>query len=113
MEQRAVIKFSVKLKKTGTEMFEMLKCVYDEECLQVCLNGIKDSNKGSENENAKIVSENEVCCIFMLKVSFVMNLCQKADVNGKFYREVIKRLSSQFICVGPRVSGKWVQPSSA
>jgi hypothetical protein len=33
MEQRAVIKFCVKLKKTGTEMFEMLKNVYCEECL--------------------------------------------------------------------------------
>jgi hypothetical protein len=65
MEQRIVIKFSVKLKKIGTEVFEMLKCAYDEECLQVCLNGIKGSNKGSENENAKIMGENKVCCIFL------------------------------------------------
>jgi hypothetical protein len=33
VEQRAVIKFCVKLKKTATEMFEMLKSVYVEECL--------------------------------------------------------------------------------
>jgi hypothetical protein len=44
MEQRAAIKCYVKLKKT----FEMLKSVYGEECLseQVCLNGIKNSNRG-------------------------------------------------------------------
>jgi hypothetical protein len=33
MEQRAVIKFCVKLKKTATETFEMLKSVYGEEYL--------------------------------------------------------------------------------
>jgi hypothetical protein len=33
MEQRAAIKFSVKLKKTAIETFEMLKSVYGEECL--------------------------------------------------------------------------------
>jgi hypothetical protein len=33
MEQRAEIKFCVKLKKTATDMFEMLKNAYGEECL--------------------------------------------------------------------------------
>jgi hypothetical protein len=33
MEQRAAIKFCVKLKKTATETFEMLKSAYGEECL--------------------------------------------------------------------------------
>jgi hypothetical protein len=33
MEQRAVIKFCVKLKKTATETFEMLKSAYGEKCL--------------------------------------------------------------------------------
>jgi hypothetical protein len=33
MEQRAAIKFCVKLKKTATETFEMLKSPYGEECL--------------------------------------------------------------------------------
>jgi hypothetical protein len=33
MEQRAAIKFCVKLKKTATEMFEMLKSAYREESL--------------------------------------------------------------------------------
>jgi hypothetical protein len=33
MEQRAVIKFCVKLKQTATETFEILKSTYGEECL--------------------------------------------------------------------------------
>jgi hypothetical protein len=33
MEQRAVIKFCVKLKKTATGTFEMLKSAYDVGCL--------------------------------------------------------------------------------
>jgi hypothetical protein len=33
MEQRAAIKFCVKLKKTATETFGMLKSAYGEECL--------------------------------------------------------------------------------
>jgi hypothetical protein len=33
MEQRAAIRFCVKLKKTATETFEMLKSAYGEECL--------------------------------------------------------------------------------
>jgi hypothetical protein len=33
MEQRAAIKFFVKLKKTANETFEMLKSAYGEECL--------------------------------------------------------------------------------
>jgi hypothetical protein len=33
MERRAAIKFCVKLKKTATGTFEMLKSAYGEECL--------------------------------------------------------------------------------
>jgi hypothetical protein len=39
----------MKLKKTATGMFEMLKSAYDEECLSrtsVCLSGRKGSEKG-------------------------------------------------------------------
>jgi transposase len=35
MEQRAANKFCVKLKKTATETFEMLKSAYGEECLLI------------------------------------------------------------------------------
>jgi hypothetical protein len=55
MKQRAVIKFCVKLQKTATEMFELLKSKYKK---QVCLNDIKGSLKGSNSENAKITSDN-------------------------------------------------------
>jgi hypothetical protein len=52
MEQRAAIKFYVKLKKTATKTFEMLyvptvKNVYRE---QVCLNGIKSSKNLRKKE---------------------------------------------------------------
>jgi hypothetical protein len=33
MEQRAAMKFCVKLKKTAPETFEMLKSAYSEDCL--------------------------------------------------------------------------------
>jgi hypothetical protein len=33
MEERAAIKFCVKLKKTGTETWEIMKTAYGEECL--------------------------------------------------------------------------------
>jgi hypothetical protein len=48
MEERSVIKFCVKLKKTATEMFEMLKSAYNEHVYleQVCLNGIEVPKKG-------------------------------------------------------------------
>jgi hypothetical protein len=48
MEQTAAITFFVKLKKTATETFEMLKSAYGEECLtiKVCLNDINGSKKG-------------------------------------------------------------------
>jgi hypothetical protein len=51
MEQRAAIKFCVKLKKTTTETFEMLKSSYGKNAYreQVCLNGIKGSKKGESH----------------------------------------------------------------
>jgi hypothetical protein len=42
---------------------------------QACLNGIKIRRRAQKLP--KIEGENNVCCIFMLKVSFIMNLCQK------------------------------------
>jgi hypothetical protein len=39
---------------------------------------------------------------FMLKVSFIMNLCRtKQTVNGRFYKEVIERLISRIHRVRP------------
>jgi hypothetical protein len=47
MEKITAIKFCLKLKKTATETFEMLKSGYSEERLSrtVCVNGIKGSKK--------------------------------------------------------------------
>jgi hypothetical protein len=66
MEHRTAIKFCVKLKKTATETFEMLKRAYSEECSleQACFIGVKGSKKGSESENTKITVENNVDRIF-------------------------------------------------
>jgi hypothetical protein len=49
MEQRAVIKFCVKLKKTATETFEKVRTVKNVYREQVCLNGIKGSKKGESH----------------------------------------------------------------
>jgi hypothetical protein len=44
---------------------------------QVRLNGIKCS-KDTESENVKITGQNNVDCIFKLKLSLIMNLCRKS-----------------------------------
>jgi hypothetical protein len=51
MKQRARIKFCIKLKKTATEKFEILKSAYGEECLSttMCLNDMKGSKKGESH----------------------------------------------------------------
>jgi hypothetical protein len=66
MEQRAAFKFCVKLKKTVTETFEMLKSAYGEECsLRTSVfEWHKRFKSSSESENAKIAGENNVDCIF-------------------------------------------------
>jgi hypothetical protein len=65
MEQRAAIMFFVKLKKTATDTFEMLKSMYGEECYQeqVCLNGTKCSKKG-ESRYKTMNGKANVDCIF-------------------------------------------------
>jgi hypothetical protein len=48
MEQNSSIKFCVKLKKTTTEMSEILECAYSEKCLSrtcMCLVGMKSSKR--------------------------------------------------------------------
>jgi hypothetical protein len=64
--ETAANKFCVKLKKTAAETFQMLKrhMVRNFYREQLCLNGVKGLTKGSENENAKIVGENNSDCIF-------------------------------------------------
>jgi hypothetical protein len=66
MEQRAVINFCVKLNKTATETFKMLKSPYGEEFLsrKSVSEWYKRSKENSESENAKIAGGNNVHCIF-------------------------------------------------
>jgi hypothetical protein len=85
----------------------MVKNVYRE---QVCFEWHKRFKKGSESENAKIAGENNVDCIFfILKVSFIKNLCWKTTVNVKFYNEMIKRSIARVHGVRPEFqeSGSW------
>jgi hypothetical protein len=66
MEQRAAIKFCVKLKKTDTETLKCwkvraVKNAYRE---RMCLNGIK-LQRSPESVNAKIEGEKNVDCNFL------------------------------------------------
>jgi hypothetical protein len=80
MEERTAIKFCVKLNKTATEMFEMLKSAYGEVCLSrtSVFEWHKRFKNSSESENAKIGGEKKMLTAFLvLKISFIMNLCSK------------------------------------
>jgi hypothetical protein len=60
---------------------------------QGCLNGTKGSKKDSESENAKIAGQKMLTVIFYVKdVIHYAFVSKKQTVNGKFYKEVIKRL---------------------
>jgi hypothetical protein len=53
----------------------------------VCLNGIRESQKGSESEIAKVVGENNVYSILYAKgIRYHAFVPQKQAVNGKFYK---------------------------
>jgi hypothetical protein len=55
-----------------------------------------------ENENAKIVCENIVDCIFYAKIIIHQTVVsEKQTVNGKFYKDVIKRLIARVHRVRP------------
>jgi hypothetical protein len=58
MEQRAVIKFCVKLNKTASETIEMLEsaCIEDVCVQQLCVNGIK----GPKNGHYKMINSKAV-----------------------------------------------------
>jgi hypothetical protein len=102
MEQRAAIKFCVKLKKK--QLLKCLKCwkvrtvknVYQE---LVCLNNIKGSKKLRKWECKSRRWKQSWLNFLMLKVSFIMNFARKADF--KFYKEVIKRLITRVHHVRP------------
>jgi hypothetical protein len=76
MEQRAAIKFCVKLKETVTETFGNLKIAYVEECLSSInvFEWHKMSKEAQKVRTQKFGGRNKFGCIFMLKVSFIANL---------------------------------------
>jgi hypothetical protein len=81
MEQRAAIKFCVKLKKTATETFEMLKNTYGEACLSrtSMFEWHKRYIEVQEVRKQKSRVKTTLTVFFMLKVLFIMNLCRKTD----------------------------------
>jgi hypothetical protein len=97
VEQRAAIKFCVKLKKTGTETFEMLKSGYGEEFLPTTsvfewhtrFKEGRESLQDDERKGRPSTSRTE---------EFVP---EKQTVNGKFYEEVIKRLIARVHRIRP------------
>jgi hypothetical protein len=112
MEQRAVITFCVKLKKTATETFEMLKSVYSEECLSrtSVFEWHKRFKEAQKVKMQKSRVKTMLTAIFyaegIIHHKFVP---EKQTVIGKFYKEVIKRLIARVHCVRPEFqeSGSW------
>jgi hypothetical protein len=79
MEQKAAIAFCVKLKKTATEMFEMLKSAYDEEYLsRTSVFAWHKRFKEAQKVRVQKWRVKIMLTIFLdIKVSFIMNLCRK------------------------------------
>jgi hypothetical protein len=104
MEQRAAIKFCVKLKETATEMFEMLKSAYAEESLS--RTSMFEWHKMFKEAQKVRMQKSQVKT--MLTVFFGAKgvihhkfVQEKQTVNGKFYKGVIKRLIPQVHHVRP------------
>jgi hypothetical protein len=112
MEERAANKFCVKLKKTATETFEMLKCAYDKECLP--RTSVSEWHKRyTEPQNVRMQKsrvKTMLTLFFDAKVIIHHEfLPEKQTVNGKFHKELIKRLVSRVHRVRPEFqeSGFW------
>jgi hypothetical protein len=100
MEQRAAIKFYVKLNKTATLMIQMLKSVHS--CMvknaylqQMCLNG-------SKSENAKTTGENNVDNGSAKDIIHHECVQEEQTLNSKFYKDLSKRLFLELIVSGLR-----------
>jgi hypothetical protein len=80
MKQRAAIKFCVKLKKTATETFEMLKSAYGEECLLRI--SVFECHKRFKAQKARMQTSwvKTMWTAFSdAKGTFIMHLCRKSD----------------------------------
>jgi hypothetical protein len=112
MEQRAATKFCVKLKKTDTETFEMLKSVYSEDCLS--RTSVSEWHKRFKEAQKVGIQKSWVKTMLtaffdaegIIHHEFVL---EKQTVNNKFYNEVIKRLIARVHRVRPEFqeSGSW------
>jgi hypothetical protein len=86
MEQRAAIKFRVKIKKTATETFEMLKIVQRPQKMRMQKSRVKT-----------------MLTAFFYAKSIIHHECvpEKQTVNGKFYKEVISRFIARVHSIRP------------
>jgi hypothetical protein len=99
---RCVLKWIV----TGDESWCFM---YDPETKRQSANGWSPKKpKAQKVRTQKSRVKTILTAFFMLKVSFVINLCRKKQtVNGKFYKEVIKRLVARVHRVKPEFQESW------
>jgi hypothetical protein len=85
-----------------TETFEMLKSAYGEECLSRI--SVFEWHKRYINAQKARMKKSQMKIIltacFDAKSLFITNLCRKQTVNGKLYKEVIKRWIARVHRVG-------------
>jgi hypothetical protein len=79
MEQRAAMKFYVKLKKSSPETFGILKSAYGEECLSriSVFEWHKRFKEAQKVRMQKSRVKTTLTALFMLKLSLNTNLCRK------------------------------------
>jgi histone-lysine N-methyltransferase SETMAR len=103
MERRRAIKFCVKLKKTVTETFEMLKSTYGEECLSR-INVFEWYKRFKEAQKVRMQKsrlKTMLNALFDAKGIHHKFVPKKQTVNGKFYKDVMKRLIARVQRVKP------------
>jgi hypothetical protein len=94
--------FCVKLKETATETFEMLKSAYVEACLSrsSAFEWYKLLKEAQKVRMQKFAGENNVNCIFDAKgIIHHEFVPEEQTVNGRFHKEMIKRLIERVHCV--------------
>jgi putative component of toxin-antitoxin plasmid stabilization module len=105
MEQRAAIKFRVKLKKTDTKTFEMLKSGHSQECLSS--KSVLEWHKRLKEAKSMRMQKSRVEKILtafldakgIIRQEFVSEI---RIINGKFYKNVIKKLIARVHRVRPQ-----------
>jgi hypothetical protein len=99
VKQKAVIKFCVKLKKTATETFEMLKSVYGEECLSrtSVFEWHKRHIEAQKLRMQKSLMKTMLTAFFLCQRQYSTRICGQTGhtVNQVYYLEVLKRLGEE------------------